>query len=88
MCTTGCLTKNHQSYGECLQSKNLKIAYCRSSINERNDYTAAKKWDKNLDDYARVRKEGIQPDTTKAEDVRKAVEFSDKTGVAYGEWAS
>lgn len=77
---------SHKTYGQCLRSKNLKIAYCRSAVNEGNDYTFNKKWDKELDTYASVRKEGIQPDTTKMADIRVAQDFSDKTGEPYGKW--
>jgi hypothetical protein len=64
----------------------MRIGYCRSATNPKNDYSAAKKWDQELDAYRSVRSEGIQPDTTKLADVRKAQDFSDKTGVAYGVW--
>lgn len=86
MCTSGCLTKDHSSWGECARSKSLRVAYCRSAVNERNDYTADKRWTKELNSYASVRKQGIQPDTTKMEDIRRAEDLSNKAGVAYGVW--
>lgn len=86
MCSSGCLTKNHSSFGECMRSKNLKVAYCRSATNERNDFTAEKTWTRELESYASVRKQGIQPDTTKMSDIRRAEDLSNKAGVAYGVW--
>jgi hypothetical protein len=82
-----CLWANfsHKTGGECIRSKNLRIGYCRSATGG-NDYTQDKKWNKELDTYAAVRKEGIQPDTTKMSDIRIAQEVSDKTGEPYGKW--
>jgi hypothetical protein len=65
-----------------MRSKNIKVAYCRSAAGK--DYSTQKRWDKDLDAYAHARKEGMQPDSTRPDAVRKAVETSDKTGVAYG----
>lgn len=82
-CRTGCLTKDHATWGECMRAANLRIAYCQSSTGG-GDYTAQKKWDKELDLYRSARKQGIQPDGTSTKKIRKALEISDKTGVAYG----
>lgn len=83
-CTTGCLTQDHRSWGECARVKNPRIAYCRSAVNPRNDMSAEKRMHKELDLYASARKEGIQPETTKARDVEQAMRISDQTGEAYG----
>ena len=45
---------------------------------------SAKKWDNELALYREARKQGIQPDTTKTKDIRKAIDISSKTGRAYG----
>lgn len=66
-----------------MRAANLRIAYCQSSTGG-GDYTAQKKWDKELDLYRSARKQGIQPDGTSTKKIRKALEISDKTGVAYG----
>lgn len=47
------------------------------------DYTAQKKWDKELDLYKSARAQGIQPASTKTRDIRKAIEISNKTGRAF-----
>jgi len=79
-CRSGCPTKDHASWGECLRAANLKIAY--SGIGGL-DYTAQKKWDKELADYKSARDQGIQPSGTTPEKVKRAVEISDKSGVAF-----
>jgi hypothetical protein len=45
---------------------------------------SSKKWDKELALYRQARSQGIQPDTTKTKDIRKAIDISNKTGRAYG----
>lgn len=82
MCTSTCLTGDHKTWGECVRAKNLRIAYCRSSVG--SDFSAQKTWDSELDAYSSARKQGIQPDSTKMPDIRRAVELSDMTGEAYG----
>lgn len=42
-----------------------------------------KQWDKELSDYKAARAQGIQPDSTRTKDIRKAVEISNKYGKAY-----
>lgn len=82
MCTSGCPTKDHSSWGECMRAKSLRIAYCRSSFNR--DATAQKQWDKDLDSYSSARRQGIQPDSTNRADVDRAVRLSNDFGEAYG----
>lgn len=43
-----------------------------------------KRWDKELDLYRSARKQGIQPDGTSTAKIQKALDISEKTGVAYG----
>lgn len=45
---------------------------------------SAKKWDNELALYRSARAQGIQPDSTKTKDIRKAIDISNKTGRAYG----
>lgn len=86
MCTSGCPTQNHKTWGECMRAKNLRIAYCQSVAGK--DYTSQKKWDKDLAAYRDVRKEGIQPEGTTRTHVEMAKAISDRDGVAYGTWES
>ena len=45
---------------------------------------SAKKWDKELALYRTARAQGIQPEGTSTAKIRKAIDISNKTGIAYG----
>lgn len=36
-CTSGCPTKDHATWGECVRAKGLRVAYCNSA--KGHDYT-------------------------------------------------
>jgi len=80
-CSASCLTQDHDSYGECLRAKNLRVAYCQDW--KGHDATRQKRWDKNLADYRTAREQGIDPKSTWPSDVQTAVEISEKTGEAF-----
>lgn len=80
-CTSSCTTRDHATMGECLRSKGVRVAYCNSANNQ--DYTAQKKWDRNLDAYRELRKQGVQPSGSSPRQVRAAEAISDMTGEAY-----
>lgn len=80
-CSSTCKTKDHSTWGECVRAKNLKTAYMAEW--KGSDATAQKKADKNLDAYANARKNGIQPKSTRPNDVQTAIRVSDKTGTAF-----
>jgi hypothetical protein len=65
-----------------MRGKDLRVAYCQSASGR--DYSQQKRWDRNLSEYASVRRQGIQPDSTKGPDVRRALEASQRAGEAYG----
>jgi hypothetical protein len=88
MCISACPTQDHASWGACRRANGLAVTYCRSATNPRNDATYVKKWDRELDLYQNVRKEGIQPDSTRRPDIEYAMKASDRTGVAYGNGSS
>ena len=48
-----------------------------------NSGTTQKKWDKELDLYKSARAQGIQPDSTTTKKIQKAIDVSNRTGVAY-----
>jgi len=77
MCRTGCPTKDHKNWGECLKAANLRIAP------NGYDTSKEKKWDSNLEEYRRARKQGIQPVSTNVKDVRRAVDVSQQLGRAF-----
>jgi len=74
MCRSGCRTKDHQSWGECLRAANLTITPADSG---------AKPHDFELQSYYDARRQGIQPASTKLEATRAAVAISEKRGTAF-----
>lgn len=82
-CSSGCPTQDHESWGECIRSKGFRVAYCQSANG--HDKTRQDKWDAELLEYRAAVAQGIEPDSTATRDTRKAVAWSEKTGVAYSE---
>lgn len=82
MCTSGCRTRDHASYGECLKAKAVKTYLAAPSRGL--DGTAQKRWDSELSAYRQARSEGIQPDSTRLGSIEKARRLSDECGAAYG----
>ena len=80
-CRSGCKTKDHNSWIECAQDANIRVAYANSANNQ--DYTAQKKVDHELDAYKSARAEGIQPAGTRMAQVEQARRISDSTGSAF-----
>lgn len=80
-CSAGCLTRDHESFGACMRSKSLRVAYCQSW--KGLDATRQKTWDKDLENYRGALSQGIEPKTTWKADVDKAVRISDATGEAF-----
>lgn len=76
-----CCDNQHQTYGEHLRSKNLRIGYCRSAFNF--DLTRAKRVERELAEYASARAQGIQPAGTQLHQTRHALDMSDSTGSAF-----
>lgn len=81
-CTSGCATQDHESWGACMKAKGLRVSYANSANGQ--DATAQKRWDAELDSFAAAARQGIVPDSTRTPDIRRAVEISNQTGVAYG----
>lgn len=77
-CSSTCRTKDHPTYGACLRAKNL-----RTSALDGDTSVAQKAADKSLDDYAKARSYGIQPASTRPNDIKAAVRISDHTGSAF-----
>lgn len=76
-CSSGCLTKDHKTFGECMRAKNLQLNPHLA------DTGASKAWDAELSAYRDARAQGIQPSGTTMAKVREAVDISNATGVAY-----
>lgn len=82
MCRAGCRTQDHATWGDCLRA--AAVCTYLASPSKGLDGTAQKKWDHELDLYAKARKEGIQPDATKLNKITEAMRLSDAAGAAYG----
>lgn len=82
-CSSGCRTKDHRSYAECLQDKGAGRTYL-ASPSKGLDGTAQKRWDGELAAYRAARAEGIQPDGTRMHQITEARKLSDAAGAAYG----
>lgn len=77
-CTSGCKTQDHASYADCLQSKNSSLKVMSPS----GYYQAAARFQQENVEYRDARRNGIQPKSTKLEDVRSAVARSQKADKA------
>jgi len=78
-CRSGCKTKDHDSYAECLLAANVTIAATVTSpANFLYDKTK-----KDLSAYQTARLNGIQPESTTVEKVREAEQASRHLGRAY-----
>ena len=80
-CTSGCVTKDHASYGDCLRSKGLRVAYSNSANGQ--DATTQKRWDASLERYRSAVRSGMQPESTTPQAVRAAESWSNRFGEAY-----
>lgn len=81
-CTSGCKTRDHASYHDCLRAKNTTTYLAAPSRGL--DGSTQKRWDTELDRYRAVRKAGIQPDGTTMQKIVEAERLSDQAGAAYG----
>lgn len=81
-CASSCRTQDHSSYGECLRSKRVATTGLEST-NPSFATDRQKKWNKELDAYESAVKQGVQPEGTTMPKIQKAMEVSEKTGVAY-----
>lgn len=81
-CSTGCLTQDHRSYGECMRSKKQMVGFARSAYGA--DKTKDKLHERELSLYRELRSQGIQPDGTGMAKLKFAERMSAETGMAYG----
>jgi len=79
-CRSGCLTKDHNSWGECARSSNMRVAYCGIAG---GDATAQKAWDREIKEFRSAQAQGIRPASTKTKDIRAAVDASNRMGKAF-----
>jgi hypothetical protein len=82
-CTSGCKTKDHDSYAECLQSKTVQAIGVFGSKNRTLDRTWQKKDQAELQSYYDATAQGIEPRSTRKKDIDKAVSLSNDAGKAF-----
>jgi len=78
-CRTGCRTKDHGTWGECARAASLQVNALVESA-EKDDF---RQTNADLSAYAAARAQGIQPESTRLESVRKAQAASSAMGVPY-----
>lgn len=66
-CSSGCPTRDHKTWGECVRGKRLNLNPNLADTN------VQKAWDKELDSYESAVRQGVQPDGTKQKLVDKAM---------------
>lgn len=71
----------HETYGAHLRAKNLNIGYCQSWRGL--DKSAQDHMESEVEAYRNARREGIQPAGSTTQQVRYAIEQSDKFGKAF-----
>ncbi len=81
-CSSGCKTQDHESYADCLNSKNTGFAGCFPS-RQGWDKDKEKKDNKELDSYWSAVKQGIEPRSTRQKDIDAAVKISNEGGKAF-----
>lgn len=81
-CRSGCRTKDHASYHDCLRDAGVRTYL--ASPSKGLDGTVQKNWDRELHLYREARRQGIQPDGTTRRKIEDAVRRSDEAGAAYG----
>lgn len=57
-CSSGCKTKDHASYAECLRAKDIKNQWLGGT---KKSATEQRRWDRENQAYRKARKEGLQP---------------------------
>jgi hypothetical protein len=81
-CSSGCKTRDHASYGECIADKGVRTY--GASVSKGFDGSTQKRWDGELAAYRAARAQGIQPDGTTRPKIEAALRASDAAGAAYG----
>lgn len=82
-CTSGCKTKDHSTYAECLQQNMPMISPSSTPSRSGWDRDKIKKDDKELDSYYSAVRQGIEPRSTRQKDIDAAVKLSNESGKAF-----
>lgn len=78
-CSSGCATKDHSSYAECLRGKSCRVAYC-NSVNGW-DYSRQKSWDAELARYRGAVRDGLNPESCTNAAIDKAIARAESSGI-------
>ena len=78
-CRTGCQSKDHDTYAQCLRAARVRVA---DTINSPNQWMFDQT-KKDLSAYQRARANGIQPGGTSVTKVREAEAATNMLGRAY-----
>lgn len=81
-CSSGCKTGGHSNWGECVRAKGTRIAWEGATLTEYGA-TEDKAWHSRIQEYRAASRQGIRPDSSRLDDIRKAVDISNKTGKPY-----
>jgi len=79
-CRSGCPTKDHASWGDCLRASNIQMNPGDAGSNKA---MSKKRWNRELDAYSDARAQGIQPAGTRMGQIQASIEASEKLGKAY-----
>jgi len=80
-CRSGCLTRDHASWGECARSARMTVGWMTS--NTGLSRVADRKSEGELAEYRDLRKQGIQPAGTTRQALEEAKRVSDTIGKPY-----
>ena len=80
-CTTGCRTRDHSSYAECLRNKAPRVLWAKSA--KGLDLSREKAHQHEIDSYRDAVRQGMDPEGSTTPKIRAAEAWSQKTGVAY-----
>lgn len=75
-CSYACASKDHKTFGECLRAKGIQLGDVKGE-------GGTFRLDSRLSGYDAARRQGIQPATTRPNDVAAAVRISERTGKAF-----
>lgn len=79
-CTSGCKSKSHETYAECLRSNTPSV---RNSTQSKSQlYSMESRNAQEINEYKAARAQGIQPAGTKLHQIREAVAASRKADAA------
>jgi len=78
-CSSSCVTRDHETFGECLRAKGLQV---NPHVN--HEYSVRQNaWDAELHAYSDAVRQGVQPAGTSKKKVELAMKASERTGIAY-----